>query len=167
MKQELESHKTNVVNVKNDKDYLAEENQKLKQYMIRQEIDKGKPILLIIKINGFNIAYTGGENIGILGTNTDLNDGRLILRDYYEICELEKHKGKVNCMCNLNNGYFASGGADLNKRIDHNIYIWKEFGGQYTSSQKILNAHDADINSLILLRDGRIASASKDRSIRI
>lgn len=146
---------------------IWEENQKLKQYMIRQEIDKGKPILLIIKINGFNIAYTGGENIGILGTNTDLNDGRLILRDYYEICELEKHKGKVNCMCNLNNGYFASGGADLNKRIDHNIYIWKEFGGQYTSSQKILNAHDADINSLILLRDGRIASASKDRSIRI
>lgn len=146
---------------------IWEENQKLKQYMIRQEIVKGKPILLIIKIHGFNIAYTGGESIGIMGTNTELNDGRLILKEYSDICELEKHKGKVNCMCNLNNGYFASGGADLNKRIDHNIYIWKEFGGKYISSQKILNAHDADINALILLRDGRIASASKDRSIKI
>ena len=34
-------------------------------------------------------------------------------------------------------------------------------------SQVIFNAHEGDVNSIILLRDGRFASSSKDRTIKI
>ena len=113
--------------------------------------------------------------INILGTKTELANEekiktkKIISKEYFEICKLEKIKGKVNCMCKLNQDYFVIGGGDIfnEKRMDHNIYIWKPYGNKYAISQIIPNAHEGDVNSIILLRDGRFASSSKDRTIKI
>ena len=87
--------------------------------------------------------------------------------EFKEICKLEKQRGKVSCMCKLNNGYFASGGAELNKISDKNIYIWKPQDDNYILEQTIINAHNSDINSIIMLRNGNLASSSKDRTVKI
>lgn len=148
---------------------IWEENSKSNQYIAKQTIDKKKPILLIVSLNEFKLAYTGADNglINIIGANFELIEDKIVSKEFDDIGELERLKGKVNCMCNLNNGCFASGGGDFNKVIDHNIYIWKPSNNKFEKGQIILNAHAADINSIIMLRDGRIASASKDRTIKI
>jgi len=42
----------------------------------------------------------------------------------------DKHKGMISCLCQLNNGYILSGGADKivgKTRIrDKNIIVWRE-----------------------------------------
>ena len=148
---------------------IWEEDTKLNQYIAKQKIIKAKPIILIISLDDFKLAYTGADNglINLIGANVELIEEKIVSKDFYDIGELERLKGKVNCMCKLNNGYFVSGGGDFNKIIDHNIYIWKPSNNKFKKGQIILNAHEADINSIIMLRDGRIASASKDRTIKI
>ena len=148
---------------------IWEEDKKSNQYLSKETIEEHKPILLIISLNNFKLAYTGADNglIKIIGANFDIVEDKIISHKFYDIGELERLKGKVNCMCKLNNGCFSSGGGDFNKIIDHNIYIWKPFNDKFKIEQTILNAHDADVNSIIMLRDGGIASASKDRTIKI
>lgn len=149
---------------------IWQENEKSKLFNPIQEIETNKQIILSISLSEYKLAYTGVDDgvINIIGAKANLNeDTKIIPTEFNEICKLEKQKGKVSCMCKLNNGYFASGGADFNKNYDRNIYIWKPNGDNFTLSQTIYNAHQADINSLILLRNGKIASSSKDHTIKI
>ena len=155
---------------------LWEETPDKKQYLIKQEIETNKEIQMITVLNGFKIAYTGfnDNTINILGTDIVLTQKpekmtkKLESTEYKEICELKKHKGLVNCICGLNLGYMASGGGDLGKKyLDHNIYIWKPKDEGFELEQILKNAHDGDVTSIILLRDGRMASASVDHAIKI
>ena len=146
-----------------------EENKKYKQYEVKQTITTKKQIALLTALDDFKIAYTTSVNgiISIMEAKTEYLENRLISKDFNQVGDLEKQKGKVSCMCKLNNGYFASGGGNINNNIDHNIYIWKPEGNSFALGQIINDAHKADINSIILLRDGKIASSSKDRIIKI
>ena len=147
---------------------LWEENQKLKQYMIKQTIQKRNPIIMLINLHDYKIADTRGDCtcFDVMSAETELNDGKIMVKEFNDFCCMEKLPGKIICMCDLNNGYFAYGGTDINKKTN-NIYFWRELEDRYINGQTILNAHDSDINSLIILRDGRLASASKDRTIKI
>ena len=154
---------------------LWEETPDKKQYKIKQEIQTNKEIQMITVLNGFKIALTGNNDnlINILDTNIvwtqkqEKMTKKLESTQYKQICEL-KHKGQVNCICGLNLGYMASGGGDLGKKNpDRNIYIWKPKDEGFELEQKLKNAHDGDVTCIILLRDGRMASASQDRSIKI
>ena len=151
---------------------LWEENPTNKQYNAKQIIEAKKGIQNILALNDFNIAYSGDDDgiITILNTEVSLNNRKMMISGKYsEACNLEKAKGKINCMCKLNHNYFVAGGGGSFKEkiIDNNIYIWKPYKNQYRLSQTIYNAHEADVNSIILLRDGRFASSSKDRTIKI
>ena len=55
----------------------------------------------------------------------------------------------------------------LEKKKDNNILVWKpnELDGFFYV--QTLKGHLADVNGLIELKDGRVASSSKDRTIRI
>ena len=151
---------------------LWKENPNNKQYYAYQTIETKKEIQNILALNDFKIAYSGIEDgiISILDTEISLNDRKMMVSNKYsEKGELPKLKGKISCMCKLNQDYFVSGGGDIaNKKIiDHNIYIWKPGKNNYALSQTLVNAHESDINCLILLRDGKFASSSKDRKILI
>ena len=152
---------------------LWEEDPNNKQYKIKQVIDTEKEIQIILPLNQYRIAYSGSDDgiINILGTKTGLDiNNKIISKNYEEIYQIkEKIKGRVNCMCKLNQDYFASGGGDIfeQKKLDHNLYIWKANQDKFILSQYIYNAHESDINSILLLRDGRLASSSKDRTIKI
>ena len=47
------------------------------------------------------------------------------------------------------------------------MYLWAPGTNKYDLIQTIFNAHGADINCIILLRDGKIASSSRDRTVKI
>ena len=87
--------------------------------------------------------------------------------DYKQICELKGHKGQVMCICKLNLGYMASGDGDLEEKTNHSIYIWKPKEKGFVLEQLLKEAHNSDVNCIILLRDGRMASSSRDRTIKI
>lgn len=149
---------------------LWEEDPITKLYREKQYITTQKEVQIILALNDFKIAYSGNEDqtINILGTKTDLAQ-KIVSKEYYEICKLKEHEGKVSCMCKLNQDYFVSGGGSIlkEKKEDYNIYIWKPDGNKFSKAQIIKKAHESDINSIILLRDGRFASASRDRTIKI
>jgi len=138
-------------------------------YSSTQVIETGMEITELVCLNNFRVAYIGSEEgiIKIIGTEADIREKKLVSTDFNEICELPRHKGKVNCMCRINQDYFVSGGGDTKKKLDHNIYIWKPFNNKYKMSQILKNAHLSEVNSIILLRDGRFASSSKDHTIKI
>lgn len=150
---------------------LWKENPNNKFYEPRQQIETEKEIQNILALNDFKIAYSGDDDgiITILNTEITLNENKkLVSNKYSQICELKKVTGKINCMCKLNQDYFvAGGGLSKENKIDNNIYIWKPDGNKYCSSQIIVNAHEGDVNCIILLRDGRFASSSRDRTIKI
>lgn len=167
---------TIISGAKDKKIILYEEIPNSKQYKIKQEILTEKEIQIITVLSEYKIAFTGFYDnvINILGTQTILEKKQEKMTEkiestkYRQICELKKHKGLVNCICKLNLGYMASGGGDFDKNvIDHNIYIWKPKNEEFDIEQIIYDAHHADIMCIILLRDGRIASSSRDRSIKI
>ena len=147
---------------------IWEENKNLKQYMSKKIIQTNNTIVMLINLQDFKIASCSGELtcINVMSAETELIDGKICIKDFNNFCSLEKLTGRALCMCNLNNGYFAYGGIDINQKT-HNIYIWKKAEMTFINGQTILNAHQAEINSLILLRDGRMASASKDHNIKI
>ena len=158
-----------IISASHDKKIIIwEENQKLKQYMVYKKIEQKASILMLISLDGNKIAFSLGDStqINIMKPEVELSDGKLSLKEFNDFCFLEKLSGKVLCMCKLNNDNFAYGGIDVNQKTN-NIYIWREFGDKFIISQTILNAHESDINSILLLRDGRMASSSKDRTIKI
>ena len=167
---ELEDGKV-VSGSKDQKIIIWEENQKSKQYIEFQQIGKEKPIKSLMALPNFQFAYIYQEDnaqIRIMGANYELNEKLgLTSKKYTDLYQLKVHKGRVNCLCLLNNGYIVSGGGDEKNVIDHDLYLWKFFEQKYTISQCVLNAHESDINCVIQLRDGNIASSSKDRSIKI
>ena len=148
---------------------IWEENEKSKQYTLKQIIDTKNQITLLISLDEFKIAYSIGETgiISILKAQEDTKDGKINSKIFEDFCTLEKQKGKVTCMCRLNNGYFISGGGDTKTKVDHNIYLWAPGNNKYNLIQTIVNAHGADVNAIILLRDGKIASSSRDRTVKI
>lgn len=155
---------------------LWEYDNNSKQYSQKQEILTDKEILIITVLNEFKIAFSGfyDDTINILDTKTVLlqKEGKMLKKiestNYEQIRELKGHKGKVNCICKLNLGYMASGGGVLDKRVeDYNIYIWKPIDNGFCIEQILIDAHHADVNCIILLRDGRMASSSTDRTIKI
>ena len=160
---------------KDRKIILWEETPDKKQYQIKQIINTNKEIQIITVLDEFKIAFTGFNDdiINILDTKTVLitKEKRLEKKiestAYSQICELKRHKGRVNCICKLNLGYMASGGGDLGRNIDHNIYIWKPINKGFDIEHILYNAHLADVNFILLLRDGRMASSSADRTIKI
>ena len=160
---------------KDKKIILWEEDINSKQYKMKQEIETNKEIQIITALSEFKIAFSGinDNGINILDTKTvlALKEGKMLEKiestAYGQICELKEHKGRVNCICKLNLGYMASGGGNLGKKIDNNIYIWKPVQSGFCIEQILIDAHHADVNCIILLRDGRIASSSTDRTIKI
>ena len=156
---------------KDKKIIIWEEDKKSKQYFVIQEIEKEKPIKSLMTLNNFQFAYIYQEDnaqIRIMGANFEMNEKLgLTSKTFSDVCQLKIHKGKVNCLCLLNNGYIVSGGGDDKNITDHDLYIWTFFEEHYVIDQCILNAHDSDINCVIQLRNGNIASSSKDRSIKI
>ena len=82
----------------------------------------------------------------------------------------DKHKGIVGCLCQLYNGYIASGGNDMvegKKKIkDTNIIIWRNENDYYFYNET-LKGHSGNINSIIQLRDGNFASSSADHTVKI
>ncbi len=92
--------------------------------------------------------------------------GESILK-YQKICELKRHQGKINCMCELKNGYLFTGGAKANNKNDHYIIVWKPDEENGYVHHQTLSGHKADISDIIQLNDGRIVSSSKDRSLII
>ena len=67
----------------------------------------------------------------------------------------------------MRNAYLISGGAYMSKKKDNNIIIWKPNDLDGFFHLKTLEGHKSDINGLIELKDGRLVSSSKDRTIRI
>lgn len=148
---------------------IWEENEKTKQYSLKQAIELKNQITILISLDEFKIAFSLGETgiISVLKAEEYLKDGKISSKSFEDYCTLEKQKGKVSCMCKLNNGFFVSGGCDTKTKIDHNMYLWAPGPNKYDLIQTIFNAHGADINSIILLRDGKIASSSRDRTVKI
>ena len=167
---ELEDGKV-VSSSKDKKIIIWEENKKSKQYLLIQEIKKEKPIKSLMALNNFQFAYIFQEDnalIRIMGANYEMNEKTgLTSKKFSDLYQLKIHKGKVNCLCLLNNGYIVSGGGDEKNITDHDLYIWKFFENNYKISQCVLNAHDSDISCIIQLRDGNVATSSKDRSVKI
>ena len=154
---------------------LWEETPDRKEYQKKQEILTNKEIQIITILNEFKIAFTGfcDKEINILDTkNVWIKNEEKIMKkiettDYKQICELKGHKGQVICICKLNLGYMASGDGDLEEKTNHSIYIWKPKEKGFELEQILKGAHNSDVNCIILLRDGRMASSSRDRTIKI
>ena len=166
------------------------------EFIVQQKIsDEKRPILNIISLSDCRIAFTTDEGIiKIWGENN--NNNNIVFNKFSNFhynfntfnnnsnikevnninfsnnsefkfkSFLKKHIGRVNCMCELKNHYLISGGANKGQRQDHHIIIWKPTNDNFSYSQT-LRGHQSDINSIIELIDGRIASSSKDRTIRI
>ena len=81
--------------------------------------------------------------------------------------KLSKHVGRIKCLLLMKNGYLISGGSDMGKKKDNSILIWKPNNLDGFFHIQTLEGHKSDINGLIELKDGRLASSSKDRTIRI
>ena len=152
-----------------DKKIIFYKKNKYSNYSCTQVIETGMEITELVCLNNFRVAYIGSDEgiIKIIGTEADIREKKLVSTDFNEICKLPRHKGKVNCLCRINQDYFVSGGGDTKNKLDHNIYIWKPFNNKYKISQILKNAHLSEVNSIILLRDGRFASSSKDHTIKI
>lgn len=138
------------------------------QYVVKQRIYSEKsPIYIVAALYDCKLAFSSDNGIiNVWAANTEMKENRIISKDFGFIQPLIGHKGKVSCICQLNNGYLATGGMDFKGKIDHKIIIWKQVGKGYKISQELLG-HEADVNSIIELRDGKIASSSKDRTIKI
>ena len=75
----------------------------------------------------------------------------------------------VNCLCQLNNSYIISGGAEkkVEKIKDKSLIVWRtDKDNSYIYSQS-LKGHNGDITCIIQLRDGNFASSSADHTIKI
>ena len=83
----------------------------------------------------------------------------------------DKHKGMVNCLCQLNNSYIISGGAEKlegkTKIKDKSIIVWRSDKDNSYNYSQTLKGHNGNITCLIQLRDGNFASSSIDHTKKI
>ena len=129
-------------------------------YEERQSIKESKPILKLIGLKDNKFGYTSDDGILIILDQTGED------KKYEKICELN-HEGRILSMCELKNGFIFTAGTGLNGKKNNHIYIWKpdkEKG--YVFLQK-LSGHKADVNDIIELKDERIISSSRDRTLII
>ena len=133
--------------------WIENSNEFIVQYTINND---NKPIIKVIGLSNNRIAYHFNEEIiNIFGEKND---------EFKFITYLKRHTGKVISLCQIdlnNNFYLASGGSD------HLIIIWKPKDDDSFEYSQTLNRHLSDILSIIQLKDKRLASASRDRTIRI
>ena len=139
------------------------------EFIIFQKIiDEKRPIMKILNLFDNQIVYCTDESVikfyGFGKKFDNIND--TINESFIFKSLLKKHTGRVNCLCELKNHYLVSGGAEIGNNKDHYINIWKPLNDSFSFIQT-LRGHQSDINTIIQLQDGRIASASKDRTIRI
>ncbi|MCQ2820426.1 MAG: hypothetical protein MJ252_24440 [archaeon] len=80
--------------------------------------------------------------------------------DFTDKLSAEGNNKKIRTLCQLTNGQIMSGGEGSS------LLRWAEIDGVYQVVQK-LNAHQSDVSCIIELGDGRLASSSKDRTIKI
>ena len=156
-------------------------------YMEKQRIKDKKPIIKIIALQNNKFAFTSDNRVRIMiqkeikkdnGKNTkELNDVFDDLdfdnnmeneENNFIVCyKLTKHVGRVKCMLQMRNGYLITGGGEMSGKKDNSIIIWKPNDLDGFFYVQTLTGHKSDINGLIELKDGRILSSSKDRTLRI
>ena len=134
-------------------------------------IKKDRPITALLGLFDSRIVFSSDDNkIYIYKINDSFVNIQKNLCKYIEDEILIKHKGRVSCLCQLNNSYIVSGGTEKvegDKKIsDHYIVVWRTENNKYIYSQ-VLKNHASGINSIIQLRDGTFASTSTDRSVKI
>ena len=158
-------------------------------YMEKQRIKDKKPIIKIIALQNNKFAFTSDNRVRIMiqkqikkekENNEDTKELNDVFDDLdfdnnieseedpYIVCyKLSKHAGRVKSMMQMKNGYLITGGSDMGNKKDSSILIWKpnELDGFFYV--QTLTGHKSDINGLIELKDGRILSSSKDRTLRI
>ena len=166
-------------------------------FIEKQRIKDKKPIILIKGLQNDKFAFSSDSKIRIMiqkkaqpkaeEVNNDNNNENDLINDIFDeldfdqdveyekdeenkfiICyRLTKHVGRIRCLLELKNGYLMSGAGDAFGKKDRNIIVWKpnDLNGYYYVQS--LSGHQYDINGLIALKDGRVASCSKDRTIRI
>ena len=139
------------------------------EFVIFQKIiDEKRPIMKILNLFDNQFVFCTDESVikfyGFGKKFENIND--TMNESFIFKSILKKHTGRVNCLCELKNHYLVSGGAEIGNNKDHYINIWKPLNDSFSFVQT-LRGHQSDINTIIQLQDGRIASASKDRTIRI
>ena len=149
-------------------------------YEEKETIQETSPIKKLVGLKNNKFGYTADDGIlKIMAEKEEKKEestpeensenktkGESILK-YQKICELKRHQGKINCMCELKNGYLFTGGAKANNKNDHYIIVWKPDEENGYVHHQTLSGHKADISDIIQLNDGRIVSSSKDRSLII
>ena len=142
-----------------------------KQYYYANSIKMNRIILNVIALFDERIAFTCDDSIIYIYKQDDnFEKKQKDITDYILDQELKgKHKGMVNCLCQLNNSYIISGGAEkkVEKIKDKSLIVWRtDKDNSYIYSQS-LKGHNGDITSIIQLRDGNFASSSADHTIKI
>ena len=146
-------------------------------YIEKQRIKDKKPITKIVSLTNNRFAFTSDNRISKNGILDDIFDDLDFNQDVeydkdeeneFIICfQLTKHIGRVRAMLQLKCGYLLSGSGEMGKKKESIIIVWRpnDLDGFYYVQS--LHGHKSDINGLIELKDGRIASSSKDRTIRL
>ena len=156
---------TKIIGLKNDKFAFTSDNR------IRIMIQKKKKTNIDSKENEKNKENNNNEIINDVFDDLDFDQDVEYEKDdenTFIVCyKLSKHVGRIRCMLELKNGYLLSGAGDSGKKKDNNILVWKPNDLDGFFYVQTLKGHLSDVNSLIELKDGRVASSSKDRTIRI
>lgn len=147
-----------------------------------QIITLDKPIAVVISLFDSRIVFTCDDGpIYIYKENDSLHNVQYNKIEYIEEQILnderkgnKQHRGRVSCLCQLNNSYIISGGADKSEKAEdnnknkkeHYIVVWRPENEKYICSQ-ILKNHKGSLTSIIQLRDGNFASSSIDHTVKI
>jgi WD40 repeat protein len=147
-----------------------------------QIITIDKPIAVVISLFDSRIVFTCDDGpIHIYKEKDPLENMQYEKCEYIEEQILndeskgnKQHRGRVCCLCQLNNSYIVSGGADKSEKVgdnnknkkEHYIVVWRPENEKYICSQ-ILKDHKASLTCIIQLRDGNFASSSYDRTVKI
>jgi WD40 repeat protein len=111
--------------------------------------DDYKLVKELLRENVTSLIYVQATGLLITGNDNGMICVYNVNRNYKCIKKMEAHKKSIGCFCLLSDGYLASGSYDTTIKIwDLNNYecINTLYGSEY-------------INGLLLLKDGRIASA--------
>ena len=99
--------------------------------------------------------YMDGEYDLGLFASPKLASGALFDR---EVFQSDGHRGAINCILSLDNGYIASGSNDST------IKIWDPNTGECIQT---LEGHSGPVKCLAILPDGKLVSGSYDKTIKI
>ena len=143
------------------------------QYYKTNTIQMDRIITNVIALFDERIAFTCDDGIIYIYKQDDnFEKIQKDITDYIHDQTLkDKHTGMVNCLCQLNNSYIVSGGAERlvgKKKVkDKSIIIWRSDKDNSFIYSQTLEGHKGDVTCLIQLRDGNFASSSVDHTIKI